>query len=102
MRLRPALIAVSITAVISCWFAVRAQQQPQTQPPPDRVSFQPLSLQPDEVATIASDITRRSQRLKPILEQVHPPDWVAKGAPEAYISQWNSLIRQNTAIETDM
>ena len=100
MRLRPAFIAVTMTAVISCWIVVRAQQQ--TQPVPDRVSFQSLSLQPDEVVTIANDLTRRAERLKPIFEQVHPAEWIAKGAPEAYVSQWNSLSRQNAAIQTDM
>ena len=37
-----------------------------------------------------------------MLEQVHVTEWVAKGAPEAYASQWKSLGEQNQAIETDM
>lgn len=31
------------------------------------------------------------QRLKPILEQVRPQEWVEKGAPEAYVGQWKTI-----------
>jgi hypothetical protein len=37
-----------------------------------------------------------------MFEQVHVSEWIAKGAPETYSSQWNSLVEQNQAIETDM
>jgi len=95
MRLRPALFAVPMAVVLACWFAVRAQQQ--TPAPADRVP-----LDPAQVAAIASDIAQRSEHLKPMFDEVHAPDWVAKGAPEAYVPQWNSLVEQNQAIQADM
>jgi hypothetical protein len=37
-----------------------------------------------------------------MLEQLRPSDWVQKGAADAYASQWNSLIQQFRAIQSDM
>jgi hypothetical protein len=89
MRLRPALLLIPMAAVLACWFALRAQEQ---QGPPD----------PTQVAAIADEISKRSEHLKPMLDEVHPADWVAKGAPEAYVAQWKSLTEQNQAIVSDM
>jgi hypothetical protein len=108
MRLRPAFFAVTLAAVISCWFAVRAQQQ--TPAGADRASSQPafhpalepVFLDPTQVTAIAAEIAQRSERLKPLFEQVHAAEWVSQGAPDAYVSQWNSLSEQNAAIEADM
>lgn len=88
MRLRPAFLAVA------CLFAVRAQQTP--------APASHIPIDPADVSIIANDISLRSQHLKPMLEEVHAADWVAKGAPEAYLSQWRSLTEQNQAIQTDM
>ncbi len=33
-------------------------------------------------------------RLQPIMEQVKVNDWVAKGAPDTYVAQWNSGMAQ--------
>jgi GDP-D-mannose dehydratase len=30
------------------------------------------------------------RKILPILEQLQPQDWVAKGAPEAYVQQWKA------------
>jgi hypothetical protein len=43
-----------------------------------------------EIRKTIQAVTAQCQRLKPLLEQVNPKEWVAKGAPEAYIAQWNS------------
>jgi hypothetical protein len=32
-----------------------------------------------------------SKRLQPMLGEVNPRDWTAKGAPEAYVAQWQAL-----------
>lgn len=32
--------------------------------------------------------------LQPILEQARPKDWVASGAPDTYVAQWNSSLVQ--------
>ncbi len=100
MRLRPALFAVFMAAAVSCWFAVRAQ--PQNTSSTDRGSMEPAYLDSTQVATIAHDLAQRSERLKTLFEQVHAAEWVAKGAPETYVSQWSSVARQNSAIEADM
>lgn len=43
-----------------------------------------------EIRKTVEAVAADCQRLKPILDQVNPKDWVAKGAPDAYIGQWNS------------
>lgn len=95
MLLRPALFAVPIAAAIACWFVVRAQQ-----PAPAGADRTPID--PTQLAAIATEIAQRSEHLKPMIEEVHTADWLAKGAPEAYIGQWRSLAEQNQAIQADM
>jgi hypothetical protein len=97
MRVRPPFLAVTLTAVTACWFAVHAQQ---STPSPTPASHIPID--PADVTIIANDISLRSEHLKPMLEQVHAAEWVAKGAPDAYVAQWRSLTEQNQAIQTDM
>jgi hypothetical protein len=94
MRVRPAFFACLLAVSIACWFVVRGQQQPAV--------VDPIVLEPEQVTAIAGEISQRSEHLKPMLDQVHTADWVAKGAPEAYVAQWRSLTEQNQAIETDM
>ncbi len=83
MRLRPVFFAILIAA------AAHAQQER-------------IPIDSSEVPSIAGRISERAEHLKPMFEQVHISEWVAKGAPETYNSQWNSLVEQNQAIETDM
>jgi hypothetical protein len=33
-------------------------------------------------------LSAQAKRLKPILDQLTPQDWVSRGAPQAYVSQW--------------
>jgi len=47
----------------------------------------------DISATIGS-LSEQATRLKPVLDQFAPEDWVKKGAPEAYVSQWKSAESQ--------
>jgi hypothetical protein len=100
MRLRSAFFALVLVAFVSCWFAVRAQQQPV--PPPQAIVIAPDYLDTSQVADFAGQISQRSQKLKPMFQEVQPADWVAKGAPDAYIAQWQSLSEQNNAIVNDM
>lgn len=93
MRLRPALFALPLAVVTVCWFAVFARSQA----PADRTP-----IDASEVTAIVGRISQRSEQLKPMFQQVRAADWVAKGAPEAYVSQWSSLREQNEAIEADM
>jgi hypothetical protein len=43
-----------------------------------------------EVQKMVQAIAQQSARLQEMVDQVRPKDWVAKGAPEAYIQQWDS------------
>lgn len=56
----------------------------------------------EDVVAIYNRISQRAARLQPMLEQLHPEDWVAKGAPDTYVAQWNSLRQQYTAIRSDL
>jgi hypothetical protein len=56
----------------------------------------------DEVAAIFSRISQRAARIGPMLEQLHPSDWIARGAPDTYLAQWNSTREQFGAIQSDM
>jgi hypothetical protein len=95
MRFQTALFAVLMAVVTACWFALPAQQQ-------TPASATAVPLDPVDVSAAAKAISQRSMHLKPMLDEVHASDWVAEGAPEAYVSQWNSLKEQNQAIAADM
>lgn len=101
MRLRSAFFAFILIAFVSCWVAVRAQQQPAPQQT-GAIVIAPDYLDTSQVADFAKQISERSRRLKPMFADVHPADWVAKGAPDAYVAQWRSLSEQNDAIVNDM
>jgi hypothetical protein len=45
---------------------------------------------PWDVSQAVATLSAQAGRLKPILEQLKPQDWVAKGAPAAYVQQWQS------------
>ncbi len=109
MRLHSVFFAAAAAVAISCWFAAHALSQapPQTtQETPSlaarRSSMVPVSLDPPDVTAIAGEISQRARQFKPLFGEVNAADWLAKGAPEAYIAQWNSIGEQNAAIETEM
>ena len=83
-----------MAVVLASWFAVRAQQQAS--------AGEHIPIDPDSVISAANGISQRSGHLKPMFEEVRAADWVAKGAPEAYVAQWKSLAEQNQAIGDDM
>lgn len=59
--------------------------------------------QPDqETAAIYTQIGQRAARIQPMLEQLHPKDWVAGGAPDTYLAQWTTAVEQFRAIQSDM
>jgi hypothetical protein len=62
----------------------------------------PPSMPDEEVAALFSRISARAARIEPMLQQLHPNDWIAKGAPDTYLTQWNSIREQFTAIKSDM
>lgn len=77
----------SVFALLLFCSGVFAQQQP---------------LSDDDVAAIFNRISQRAARLEPMLDQLHPNDWVSKGAPETYVAQWNSLKQQFSSVQSDL
>ena len=57
-------------------------------------TFAALAQTPAGVATpwdttpMIAALSAQAARLKPILDQLTPREWVQKGAPDAYIAQW--------------
>jgi hypothetical protein len=43
---------------------------------------------PWDTSPMIASLSTQAARLKPILDQLTPKEWVAKGAPDAYIAQW--------------
>lgn len=37
-------------------------------------------------------------QLQPILEQMRPKEWLAKGAPDTYVAQWDSSVSQAKSV----
>jgi hypothetical protein len=71
----------TLVAFFSLFLTVRAQApQPST-------TKQSVAAEWDISKTIAA-FSDQANRLKPILDQLTPQEWVARGAPQAYLSQW--------------
>ena len=43
-----------------------------------------------DVTKSVAALSAQAARLKPILDQLTPQQWVAKGAPQTYVQQWRS------------
>lgn len=41
-----------------------------------------------DISPTLDALSAQSKRLKPILDQLTPQQWVSKGAPETYVAQW--------------
>jgi hypothetical protein len=41
-----------------------------------------------DVSRMLDSLSAQAKRLKPILDQLTPQEWIAKGAPDAYVAQW--------------
>jgi hypothetical protein len=48
----------------------------------------------EDVSQTLSAFSAQAQRLKPILDQLTPPDWVKEGAPQAYVDQWQNARQE--------
>ncbi|MEO7649265.1 MAG: hypothetical protein ABIZ80_02275, partial [Bryobacteraceae bacterium] len=51
-----------------------------------------------DIRKVLDSITAHSARLKPLLAEVRPKEWVVAGASETYIQQWNSTVTQAEAL----
>lgn len=54
---------------------------------PAALSAQSVSADWDVSKSVAA-LSAQAARLKPILDQLTPQQWVAKGAPQTYVQQW--------------
>ena len=43
-----------------------------------------------DVSKEVAAFSKQAARLKPILDQLHPKEWVTQGAPQAYVQQWQN------------
>ncbi|HVV45476.1 MAG TPA: hypothetical protein VHC72_09725, partial [Bryobacteraceae bacterium] len=56
----------------------------------------------EEFAAVCTRISQRAGQIEPMLQQLHPKDWMAKGAPDTYVAQWTTIVDQFRAIQSDM
>jgi hypothetical protein len=45
---------------------------------------------PWDISQTAKDLSAQAARLTPLLDQLAPEEWQAKGAPAAYVAQWRN------------
>lgn len=41
-----------------------------------------------DISKTIDSLSAQAKRIKPILDQLTPQEWVAKGAPDTYVAQW--------------
>jgi DNA repair ATPase RecN len=49
-----------------------------------------------DVRPMIQSVTAAAERLKPLLDQLEPKKWVAQGASETYVTQWQSAQSELT------
>jgi hypothetical protein len=82
----------TLVAFFSLFLTVRAQApRPATQPS--------VATEWDTSKTIAA-FSDQAKRLKPILDQLTPQQWVAQGAPQGYVSQWQNVEKELSYVGT--
>jgi hypothetical protein len=59
-------------------------------------------LTDQQIVSIFNAISQHAARIEPMLQQLRPNEWVAKGAPDTYVAQWNSTVGQFRGIQSDM
>src|SRR6185436_19604794 len=52
-----------------------------------------------DVQNLVVAIAAQSARVQPMVAEVHPREWIAAGAPEAYVQQWDSARAQAGALK---
>lgn len=53
-----------------------------------------------DIRNVLVGISAYAGRLLPMLNQIEPQTWLAKGAPDTYVAQWNSSKEQAKALES--
>lgn len=80
----------TLFAFLSLPLMASAQAPRQTPAAPN----QPSVAAEWDTSKVVASFADQAGRLKPILDQLTPQEWVSKGAPEAYVSQWQSARRE--------
>jgi hypothetical protein len=62
----------------------------------------PDPISEDQIKAALAGVSQHAARIEPMLRQLNPPDWVAKGAPQTYVTQWNAALSQIQSIQLDM
>jgi hypothetical protein len=79
--------------LLFCAAALSQAQSSQAQPSP------PPGLEPQwDIAIVLEEIGANAARLLPALDKVDARSWVAKGASDTYVAQWESSKEQARAI----
>ena len=66
------------------------------------VAQQPDPVSEDQIKAALAGLSQHAARIEPMLKQLNPADWVAKGAPQTYVAQWNSALSEIQSIRIDM
>jgi hypothetical protein len=80
----------TLVVFFSLFLTVRAQAPRPIAQPVGQPSVAPEWDSSKAVAAFSD----QAKRLKPILDQLTPQEWVAKGAPQAYVSQWQEAEKE--------
>jgi hypothetical protein len=54
----------------------------------------PSVTAPWDIVKVIADFSAAASRVKPILDQLTPQEWVQKGAPATYVTQWQSARQE--------
>lgn len=52
-----------------------------------------------DIREMLASLNESTERVKPLLEKIDPREWIAKGAPEAYVTQLESLRNEIGYVE---
>ena len=52
-----------------------------------------------DVQKLVAAIASQSARFQPLVEEIHPKDWVARGASDTYLQQWRSAQAQAASVK---
>ncbi|MDQ6666480.1 MAG: hypothetical protein M3Z23_19035 [Acidobacteriota bacterium] len=75
---------------LALWLSAQQSTTPQNTP-------QGLAADWDISKTLRG-ISAHIAQLQPILEQIRPKEWIAKGAPDTYLEQWQSSVSQANSL----
>jgi hypothetical protein len=74
-----------------------AQGQAQAPAPAVNQTQDPAGISaPWDISQTVAALAEHTARVRPLLDQVTPREWVSKGAPDAYVAQWQSAQQELT------